>query len=79
MTNYVVAAVFTYSYEFAVLRLILEQRNISHFFQNETMLNILPFHSVALGGIRLLVHPKDLDTVLEIIDDLKYNKDLKKV
>lgn len=79
MTNYVVAAVFTYSYEFAVLRLILEHRNISHFFQNETMLNILPFHSVALGGIRLLVHPKDLETVLEIIDDLKYNKDLKKV
>lgn len=79
MTNYVVAAVFTYSYEFAVLRLILEQRGISHFFQNETMSNILPFHSLALGGIRLLVHPADLDTVLEIIDDLKYNKDLKKV
>jgi hypothetical protein len=79
MKNFVVAAVFTYSYEFAVLRLILEQKSISHFFQNETMLNILPFHSHALGGIRLLVHPDDLEEVLQIIDDLKYNKDLKKV
>lgn len=79
MTNFVVAAIYTYSYEFAVLRLILEQKNITHFFQNETMLNILPFHSHALGGIRLMVHPDDLNEVLQIIDDLKYNKDLKKV
>lgn len=79
MTNFVVAAIYTYSYEFAVLRLILEQNNITHFFQNETMLNVLPFHSHALGGIRLMVHPNDLDKVLQIIDDLKYNKDLKKV
>ena len=79
MTNFVVAAIYTYSYEFAVLRLILEQKNITHFFQNETMLNIIPFHSHALGGIRLMVHPDDLNEVLQIIDDLKYNKDLKKV
>lgn len=76
MINYVVAAVFTYSHEFAVLRLILEQRQITHFFQNETMLNVIPFHSLALGGIRLMVHPDDLEQVKEIINDLQHNKDL---
>lgn len=76
MINYVVAAVFTYAHEFAVLRLILEQRDIAHFFQNETMLSVIPFHSFALGGIRLMVHPDDLEQVEEIINDLKHNKDL---
>ncbi len=76
MNNYVVAAIFTYAHEFAVLRLILEQRDIPHFFQNETMLGVLPFHSFALGGIRLMVHPLNLKEVEQIIDDLKHNKDL---
>lgn len=76
MKKFVPAAVFTYAHEFAVLRLILEQKEISHFFQNETMLSVLPFHSHALGGIRLMVHKKDLEEVYQIIDDLKHNKDL---
>ena len=76
MENFVVAAIFTYSHEFAVLRLILDQKEISHFFQNETMLSVLPFHSHALGGIRLMVHENDLEQVYQIIDDLKHNKDL---
>ncbi|MEX2350517.1 MAG: DUF2007 domain-containing protein [Flavobacteriaceae bacterium] len=76
MKNFVVAAIFTYAHEFAVLRLILEQRGISHFFQNETMLSVLPFHSHALGGIRLMVHPTDIDEVHQIINDLQHNKDL---
>lgn len=76
MINYVVAAVFTYAHEFAVLRLILEQRQITHFFQNETMLSVIPFHSLALGGIRLMVHPDDLEQVKEIINDLQHNNDL---
>lgn len=76
MKNFVVASVFTYAHEFAVLRLILEQKDISHFFKNETMLSVLPFHSHALGGIRLMVHEKDLDEVHQIIEDLKHNKDL---
>ena len=76
MINYVVAAVFTYAHEFVVLRLILEQRQIPHFFQNETMLSVIPFHSFALGGIRLMVHPDDLEQVKEIINDLQHNKDL---
>lgn len=76
MENYVVAAIYTFAYEYAVLRLILEQREIPHFFQNETMLGVLPFHSFALGGIRLMVHPLHLKEVEEIINDLKNNKDL---
>ena len=75
MNNYVVAAIFTYAHEFAVLRLILEQRDIPHFFQNETMLGVLPFHSLSLGGIRLMVHPSNLQKVEQIIDYLKHNKD----
>jgi hypothetical protein len=79
MEGFVVAAVFTYPHEFAVLKLILEQRNISFFFENETMISVLPFHSNAIGGIRLKVHYNDLDEVQDIIKQLKDKNDHLKI
>ncbi len=76
MENFIVVAVFTYAHEYFVLKMVLDQKRIPYYFQNETMLGVLPFHSLALGGIRLLVHPNDLLEVNQIIDDLKHNKDL---
>lgn len=79
MEGFVVAAVFTYPHEFAVLKHILEQRNISFFFENETMISVLPFHSNAIGGIRLKVHHNDLDEVQDIIKQLKDKNDHLKI
>jgi hypothetical protein len=61
-------AIFTYPAEYAVLRLLLEQGEIRHVFQNETMIGVLPFHSNALGGIRLKVHKADIPAAEKIID-----------
>ena len=74
MKDFEVAAVFMYSYEYAVLKVLLEQRNIPYFFENENTIGVLPLDSIALGGIRLKVHKNDLEKVQNIIDRLN-NKD----
>lgn len=77
MKDFVVVAVFTYPHEYMVLKLILEQRGISYFFQNETMISVLPFHSNAIGGIRLKVHPTDVEETKIIIESLNFPSHLK--
>lgn len=68
MENFVTLAVFTYPHEYQVLKLLLEQEEIQFFFQNETMVGVIPFYSNALGGIRLKVHPLDRERAQEILD-----------
>lgn len=70
MNPFVTAAIFNYPHEIAVLKHRLEMEGIAHFFENEGMASVAPMYSVALGGIRLKVHPDDLDTVRSILDDL---------
>jgi len=76
MENYKTIAVFTYPSEYAVLKHLLQQRNIRFVFLNETMISILPFHSNAIGGIRLNVHKEDVIIAKEIIDNLNYPSQL---
>ena len=77
MEHYETIAIFTYQSEYAILRLLLEQENLRFVFQNETMISVLPFHSNALGGIRLKVHPEDKDLALEILEKWKGSSHLK--
>ena len=70
MKNFITVAVFTYPHEYFVLKLLLEQADINHFFQNETMVGVFPFYSNALGGIHLKVHKSDIENVKEILDSL---------
>ncbi len=76
MENYKTIAIFTYPSEYAVLKHLLQQRNIRFVFLNETMISILPFHSNAIGGIRLNVHKEDVIIAKEIIDNLNYPSQL---
>jgi len=76
MENFQTIAIFTYPSEYAVLRLLLEQEEIRHVFQNETMIGVLPFHSNAFGGIRLKVHPEDIDRAREILSGFNQASDL---
>ena len=46
-------------------------------FLNETVINVLPFHSNAFGGIRLQVHKNDEQKAIQIIKDLDPTSDLK--
>ena len=73
MTNFITLAIFTYRHEYAILKLLLQQEGIEHFFQNETMLDVFPLYATALGGIHLKIHPLDVDRAREIID--RFNQD----
>ena len=77
MKDFKTIAIFTYPSEYAVLRLLLEHHHIRHVFQNETMIGVLPFHSNAIGGIRLKVHQDDIQQAEEIIENLNRSSHLR--
>lgn len=77
MEGYKTIAIFTFQSEYAVLRLLFDQAGIHYVFQNETMISVLPFHSNALGGIRLKVHTSDIEKATQIINDLDATAHLK--
>lgn len=68
MNNFVTLATFTYPHEYAVLKLLLEQKHVRFYFQNETIIGLVPFHSNAFGGIFLKVHPEDVECAQKIMD-----------
>ena len=70
MKEFVIIARFTYPSEYAVLKLLLDRNHINFIFLNETAINVMPFHSNAFGGIRLQVHQKDKEKVIQIIKKL---------
>lgn len=77
MKDFETIAIFTYPSEYAVLRLLLEHNQVRHVFQNETMIGVLPFHSNAIGGIRLKVHKEDIPLAEQIIKNLNNSSHLR--
>ncbi|MDT0685527.1 DUF2007 domain-containing protein [Autumnicola psychrophila] len=71
MKNFTCLATFTYPYEYLVIQSVLKQENIRHFFQNETLIGIFPYYSNALGGVRLMVHPEDVEEAKKILDSFQ--------
>lgn len=67
MNHFIKIASFSYPHEYAVLRLVLEQNRIRFFFQNETVIGILPFYTNPNGGIFLKVHPEDVEEAKDIL------------
>ncbi|EMY82686.1 hypothetical protein pgond44_01150 [Psychroflexus gondwanensis ACAM 44] len=43
MNEFIQLAVFTYPHEYTVLKLLLEKEDIRFFFQNETVIGVIPF------------------------------------
>ncbi|WP_294733528.1 DUF2007 domain-containing protein [uncultured Flavobacterium sp.] len=77
MKDFVTAAVFNYPHEVTILRHLLIKAGISFFFENETMTSVVPMYSFALGGIKLKVHPNDLERVKAILDDFTTQNNLR--
>lgn len=77
MKDFITIAVFNYPHEIAILKHRLEQEEIQFFFENETMMNIVPMYSQALGGIKLKVHLEDEALAKEILTELNDNENLK--
>ena len=68
MKNFVTVARYTYPSDYAVLELLLQREEIKYVFLNETVINVLPFHSNAFGGIRLQVHKNDVQKVKDLFN-----------
>lgn len=79
MEHYKTIAFFTYPGDYVVFRLLLDQREIRYFFANETMIGVLPFHSNAVGGIQLKVHPEDIVEATNLLQDWNDNSHLRLV
>ncbi len=77
MENFVTVAVFNYQHETLIIKNLLEQEGIAYFFENETIVGIDPFATIAYGGIKLKVHPNDETTVIEILKKLNEDDHLK--
>jgi hypothetical protein len=77
MENFVVVAVFNYQHETLIIKNLLEQEGIAYFFENETIIGINPFATIAYGGIKLKVHANDEATVKEILKKLNEDYFLK--
>lgn len=77
MNDFVTVAVFDYPHQITVLKHLLDQAELQYFFENETMMNIAPMYSQALGGIKLKVHPQDVETAKEIVKKLSDDSNLK--
>ena len=77
MENFITVAIFNYQHETLIIKNLLEQEGIAYFFENETIVGIDPFATIAYGGIKLKVHPNDEATVKEILKKLNENDHLK--
>ena len=77
MQKFVTIAIFNYPHEITILKHRLEQEEIQFFFENETMMNIVPMYSQALGGIKLKVHPEDEALAKEILTEFNEDENLK--
>ncbi len=73
MTEFITIATFNFAHEVMVLKTILDRENIPYLFQNENLVSINPFASLAYGGIQLKIHPNDFEAVQTILDDLNNN------
>ncbi len=77
MKEFITVAIFNFPHETYILKNLMENEGISYFFENETLISIEPFASIAYGGIKLKVHLKDLERTKEILDRFRNDNHLK--
>ena len=73
MDHFITIAIFNSHTEIVVLKSLLENAGIVHFFENENLVSIHPFASYAYGGIKLKIHPNDTEIVQGFLDELNDN------
>lgn len=77
MEDFITIAVFNYPHEITILKHRLEQEGLQYYFENETTASVAPMYSVAFGGIKLKIHPNDMETVKVILEELNGNNSMK--
>ncbi|WP_310558502.1 DUF2007 domain-containing protein [Flavobacterium sp.] len=73
MEDFQTICTFNFAHEIIVLKSILQNEGIPFLFQNENLISIDPFASIAYGGIHLKVHRNDFERVQKILDNLNTN------
>lgn len=77
MERFITIAVFDYIHEIEILKHRLDQEGLQYFFENEIMSSFAPMYSTALGGIKLKIHPNDIETVKSILHEMRYGNNLR--
>ncbi|MBU2060698.1 DUF2007 domain-containing protein [Flavobacterium frigidarium] len=77
MERFITIAVFDYIHEIEILKHRLDQEGLQYFFENEIMSSFAPMYSTALGGIKLKIHPNDIETVKSILHEMRYDNNLR--
>lgn len=77
MIQFVTIAIFNYPHEIVILKHLLNEAQLHYFFENEMITTITPMYSQAYGGIKLKIHPNDIEMVQEILDQLNNDSNLK--
>jgi hypothetical protein len=77
MKEFITVAVFNFYAEIAVLKSVLINDEIPHYFDNETLVSIDPLASIAYGGIKLKIHPDYIEIVKKILDQLNEENNLR--
>ncbi|MFT6689489.1 MAG: hypothetical protein ACJAX7_002524 [Saprospiraceae bacterium] len=77
MEAFITIAIFDYIHEIEILKHRLNQEGIQYYFENELISSIVPMYTTALGGIRLKIHPNDFVLVKSILQEMRYDNNLK--
>ena len=73
--RFITVLTFTFPHEVAIIRGRLESEGIFCFVQDELTIQVQPFYSNAIGGVKLQVRESDLDRTIEILKETGYIKD----
>ncbi len=73
--KFITVLTFTYPHELAIIRGRLESEGIECFAQDELTVQVNPFYSNAIGGIKLQVRESDYPKAVEILKEEGYITD----
>ncbi|MGX1022954.1 putative signal transducing protein [Flavobacterium sp. CS20] len=71
MQTYTTIARFSYTFEYVILKLLLDKADIRYFFKNEQFASIMPMNAIGNNGILLMVHQADEVEAKQILKDFK--------
>lgn len=69
MQNYITIARYTYTYEYVILKLLLDKAHIRYFFKNEQFASIMPMSAIGNNGILLQVLEEDKTEAIKILEE----------
>lgn len=69
MGKLVTIKTFTFSHEVAIVRGRLESEGIYCFTQDELTAQVQPFHSIAIGGVKLQVREEDVERAIALLKE----------